>query len=211
MMEVTSNFNWSKRQIEAYARAFESGDAAFENGVKWREVCTKKMIEIGEKSGVIHDGEGNWFEVVPLTVKHVETEQVKRGDKLIWLAESQRGKTFGKVYKVRSGERGAFIVDDLNSGEILHVPHCEEIGWGFIPLYENVNERDKMHEKASREMRGVEHEALDFLMEFGDEAKVRFELLSGLKLSAKKSLELDEYNKVRSALKMIEELSKGII
>lgn len=165
MNEIGGTFKWSKKQIVAYAGAFNEGDAINVDGVGWVEVTSRKdahgdFLEAGELNGfkLSMNGVGVHRGFIWPKSRYLVTTpkdyEVKEGDKLVWLGETQKQGarseyTFGKSYDIeRQGDRLVYKDDMTLSTSILARSEKDRWKlWGVIPRYENVKEEEEMNER----------------------------------------------------------------
>ena len=158
------NSKFNEKQIEAYASAFEEGDAVFVNG-NWEKVvkhhddylddyslagsrCTyaiKRIGEYGEKpktEGFSVDAAIDVSEQYRVTT--ITDYKLQGGEKLVWLGEDINHLTFGRVYDAFIGSSGYILLggDGLS---VLRASDYEE--WGIIPRYEQVQSIERKEVK----------------------------------------------------------------
>lgn len=149
------NKQFTEEQIEAYASAFEEGDAIWCNG-EWWKVAKEKDTFFEEDVLMVH---GHTFAIKRIQRKNIKpvtrgflnkgvihTEELYRiatpnnyelqgGEKLIWLGESSETRTFGKIYKTLVNEDGNTVYYNDIGDSYFRVVNDN---WGVIPRYEQV-------------------------------------------------------------------------
>lgn len=148
------NSNFSDNQFEAYAAAFEEGDAIWCDG-EWREVVENKRNDSSKLTAcadgnifVINNGQGGGcysgshygFEEEglnknPYRVTTLEDYELQGGERLVWLGESGYYRTFGKSYETFNDSEGN-VTYRSDRGEVASKVVLSE--WGVIPRYEQV-------------------------------------------------------------------------
>lgn len=158
---------WSYNQFEAYAKAFEEGDAVRAGGTWYEVVKDRKVLnESREFSGLTVRGAKNLFrlnynvddrvEGVVAGFTNASTDkyeivtlkdhEVKAGDKLVWLGEGYEHWSLGGVYAAYSDRYGKIVTYDGDGVE--RTPKSEN--WGIIPRYETVKQKNDVSGKSKR-------------------------------------------------------------
>ena len=166
--EIGGTFKWSdKAKAYAYAAAFREGDAVRVGG-EWYEV--KKREVTGANPGDVHatttkvnsynlnyrhDGDMYYEGVakgflgsrvdLPYEIVTPKDYEVRKGDKLVWLGDTNSSHSFGWMYSVFDSETGRLVY--FNNKDNSRLADSERLGkgeWGVIPRYENVEEEEEM-------------------------------------------------------------------
>lgn len=139
------NSNFSDKQIEAYAAAFEEGDAIWCDG-EWGKVSklgeSRALTTETPNQHVIRNYDGDVLNdgfncnTAPYRVTTLYHYDLQGGERIVWLGESCHHRTFGKTYKTFIDHDEGNVVYRNDAGDLaFRVAYSE---WGVIPRYDQV-------------------------------------------------------------------------